>query len=519
MRYYFHARYYIPGRKKLRYFIISVLILNFVSFKGHSVEIKCDPVPVAGTDRLEINTIAEKERLPAFCQIKGVLRKRIRFESRLPLQEWNGKFLMAGCGGFCGELLPDKPGFSNSINEALKMGYATIAHDGGHTAPSYDTSWAYDDPEALEIWAHKILPIIAGHGKKIVESFYGRPPALSYFSGCSNGGRLGLMAAQRYPDLFDGILAGGPVFDLSGNAGIHGAWLIQQLHKKDGSLRISREKIPLLKSHVLTQCDLLDGLEDGIISDPRQCQVDLSTLQCDSGKDAVGCLSNNEIALLNKLYRGASNRNGEPLYPGISYGSENYFSTWIIGQPGQPAWGPLAGQGHLNLVYKIAPGQHYAAHEFDFNSEPERLRQKPISRMVDATNADLSVFRRSGAKLIIWHGWSDPLILPQRTIDYYDEVARKSGGMEKTREFARLFMVPGHGHCWRTRAEAPDLFNPIKILEDWVEAGEAPEEMIAYQKDSHGRLIRSRPICAFPAVARYIGGGDVNEAESFVCEH
>ncbi len=500
-----------------RYYLIALALLCLVLHKANSAVTDCQLAPVAGIGQLEVTAVASPA-LPAFCQVKGVLEGRIRFEARLPLEGWNGKFLMAGCGGFCGSLLPDKPGFSNSINEALKMGYAAIAHDGGHRGASHDTAWAYHDRQALEIWAHRILPIVARNGKAIVTAFYGRPPALSYFSGCSNGGRLGLMAAQRYPQLFDGILAGAPVFDLSGNAGIYAAWKAQQLYRADGTLRLGQEKIPLLKSYVLRQCDGLDGLADGIIAAPGRCQVDLSTLRCRPGVPADDCLSGGQITLLNRLYHGVSDSKGERLYPGISYGSEHYFATWIIGKPGQPAWGTLAGQGYLNLVNEMAPDQHYAMHRFDVDKDPELLREHPLAAMMDATSTDLSALVGAGTKLIIWHGWSDPLILPKRTVDYYEAIARKLGGMGRARERVRLFLLPGHGHCWRQAAEAPDQFNPIQLLADWVESGSAPSQFIAHQQDAAGNTLRSRPICAYPAVARYQGTGDMNDAASFVCE-
>ena len=166
----------------------------------------------------------ESGELPTYCRVSGSIDGRVNFEMRLP-ETWSGRFLMAGCGGFCGELLPDKPGHSNAINEALKRGYAGISHDSGHQAKSWETHWA-TDPEALALWAHKILPVVAGVGTQLATSLYGQSPRYKYFSGCSNGGRLGLQAAQRYPELFDGIAAGAGIFELSGIAGLWGNWLI-----------------------------------------------------------------------------------------------------------------------------------------------------------------------------------------------------------------------------------------------------------------------------------------------------
>ena len=227
--------------------------------------------------------------LPKFCQIRGQIEGNTLFELRLPKQ-WNGRFLMAGCGGCCGSLLPDKKGHSNSINEALKNGFAAISHNGGHQGASSKTQWAFNNPELLTLFAHKILPQVTKIGVAITESLYHKAPHHRYFSGCSNGGRLGMMAAQRYPYLFDGIAAGSSIFDLSGNAGLWGNWLVEQTQPKDKPL-FDRNKTAFLEKIVLKQCDPLDGEQDGVIADPQACKVDLNQYQCSSAKSLPHCFS------------------------------------------------------------------------------------------------------------------------------------------------------------------------------------------------------------------------------------
>ncbi len=274
----------------------------------------------------------EQDSLPAHCEVRGIKSDKVEFVMRLPTP-WNGRFMMAGCGGFCGELLADKPGYSNSINEAVKRGYAAIAHNGGHKAVSWDTDWA-KDTDALEIWAHRILPLMVDVGLDLTRQTYGKDPDYKYFSGCSNGGRLGLIAAQRYPHLFDGIAAGASIFDLSGTAGLWGNWLIEKAYRDDEPLLDSTIKSRLQKI-VLQQCDAKDGRTDGMISDPRSCKIDFTENACEESN----CLSREQAVSLNALYTGVKNKSGQTIYPGTEFGSEHYSDIWLFGTAEKPAWG------------------------------------------------------------------------------------------------------------------------------------------------------------------------------------
>jgi feruloyl esterase len=456
----------------------------------------------------------DAEGLPRYCRVSGTIDSRVKFEMRLP-EKWSGRFLMAGCGGFCGSLLPDKPGHSNAINEALKRGYAGISHDSGHQGQSWETHWA-DDREALELWAYKILPVVAGVGAGLAKSVYGREPSYRYFSGCSNGGRLGLQAAQRYPELFDGIAAGSSIFELSGIAGLWGNWLIANNQTQQTS-RFPRTKVPLLERFVMERCDALDGLSDGVIDDPRACKPDLDKALCDANSSAhEACLTAEEAGVLKALYGGVRDSAGELVYPSMVYGSEHYSDIWLFGTAGNPAWGIRASAGYRQmLAADLAVDDEPAG--LSTEQMQDWLRRSSIPALADATNPDLSGLAKSGTKLIVYQGWSDPLIIPEPITHYYERAAELAGGLQQLRQNARLFMVPGWGHCWEKPAAAPDDFDPLFELEQWVEKDQAPDFIVARQLDAAGVEQRSRPICSYPSVARLRAGKNPDNFDSYQC--
>jgi len=455
--------------------------------------------------------ITDRPDLPDFCQVDGIIATRIGFTLRFPAGSWNRKFMVAGCGGFCGILLPEKPGHSNSINEALKLGFAAITTDGGHQAPSWDTDWAMKDTASLKLFAGAWMPLAVATGKQLLQQFYDVEPHRTYFSGCSNGGRLAMMAAQRYPTLFDAIAGGGSIFDLSGNAGIHGLWLLQSTRDRNGRAVIDQNKMPLLQSAVNSQCDQLDGVSDGVISRPESCQPRLDDLQCTSD-EAIDCFTATELVSIKRLYQGAS-LGGVQLYPGIPPGSESLWSRWVVGTDDDPAWGERAATGNLRLIYGIPASQPFNAHDYDLAQELKNVRR--LAPMLDATNPDLSGFAKAGGKFFHYHGLADPLILPGRTQQYYEE-AVTALGKKRLDEFARFIMVPGHGHCWEKPGQVADEFNPLQIIDQWVESGQAPDHVTAVKKDTSGRLILSRKLCPLPKVAQ-LKGKDDSRAESYEC--
>lgn len=423
----------------------------------------------------------DKSSLPAHCEVRGYKQDKVEFVMRLPTP-WNGRFMMAGCGGFCGELLPDKPGYSNSINEAVKRGYAAIAHDGGHKAASWDTDWAADS-EALEIWAHRILPLMVDVGLDLTRQAYGKEPDYKYFSGCSNGGRLGLIAAQRYPHLFDGIAAGASIFDLSGTAGLWGNWLIDQAYQDD-TLLLDASIQNRLKKIVLEQCDAKDGKTDGMVSDPRHCQIDFTKNACEGSN----CLSHDQATALNALYAGVRNKSGEMIYPGAEFGSEHYGDIWLFGSIDKPAWGIRASTGYRRILERSVQQTH-ATSALSVEAMQELIARSPVPALADAKETHLRSFVDSGNKLLIYHGLADPLIVPKPVEDYFDAAATATGSRVTLESAARLFMIPGWGHCWERPAPVADLFDPLLVLERWVEQGDAPEQLTLTSRDGAQTLV------------------------------
>lgn len=468
-------------------------------------------LPVAGTELSAASLVAEVASLPAYCQVEGTISGRVSFVLRLPQQNWNGKFAVAGCGGFCGSLEPDNSGHSNSINEALKLGYAAITTDGGHKAPSWSTDWAMQDPPALDLYAGAWMPLAVATGRALVHGFYGNQARRTYFEGCSNGGRLAMMAAQRYPTLFDGIAGGGAIFDITGNAGIHGLWLLQTVRDRDGNAVIDPTKIPLLQAQVLQQCDSLDGVEDGVVSRPELCEPELDSLQC-AGESTASCFSETELAAVRRLYQGAT-VDGVQLFPGMEPGSESLWPIWVTGTDDNVAWGEGAAEGNLRLTYGVPSDQPFNPHDYVLADELENVQR--LAPTLNATDPDLSALAAAGGKLFYYHGLADPLILPGRAQQYYEEAIALQG-KEKLDQVARFIMVPGQGHCWEKPGQVADEFIPLVVIDNWVESGQAPDYVVAVQKDMTGEVIRSRKLCALPLVAE-LRGGDQRHADNYEC--
>jgi feruloyl esterase len=472
--------------------------------------------PIEGVSVSSAAEVDERGDLPPFCAIRGTIGPGIGFEARLPLSGWNGRFYQSGCGGYCGAVLPDKPGYSNTINEALKKGYAAITTDGGHSAAQGDASWAQGNPVAVEVYAHRVIPLTYRAGTRMVELFYGRPPELEYFGGCSNGGRLAAMAAQRYPSLFDGILGGGAVLNLSQNGGIHGSWVVQSNTGPDGQRILTYEnfadKLPALEAAVSEQCDATDGVVDGVISQPRNCAVDVGILPACDAPEAGVCFSAAEREVLRKWYQGAVDSRGRSLYPGMPAGSERYWAVWFLDQGGRVAWGnELGGDYAKYLGFEEGVTADYTALDFDFDRDPPRLEAN--GRQLNALDPDLSAFRDAGGKFLMWHGWQDPLVLPDQSVAYYESVVNELGGPDQVGDFFRLFMIPGQGHCWEIPSSLPDRFDPITVLDDWVRKGAAPARLTATALESETAPIQAAAICAWPELPVYFERGqDSSEA-------
>ena len=462
--------------------------------------------------------------LPAFCRVAGLLRpttdSEIRFEVWLPEQGWNGRYLGVGNGGFAGAI-----GYQQ-FTGYLKRGFAVAGSDAGHQAESTDASWAYGHPEKVKDFGWRAVHLTAVRARQIITAYYGKPEQKAYFDACSDGGREALMEAQRFPEDYDGILAGAPANAWSTMLAA-GAAGMQNLIGDPRSY-ISDKKLPAIQKAALDACDALDGVKDGIISNPAQCHFDPAVRLCKTG-DGLDCLTQPQIDALRKLYEGARDSKGKLVFPGFTMGDETAWKPWVVGEdPGGSLFSQFV-QNNFRYVVTGDPKWNVLTANFD-----ETLRQsnEKSAADLDSTNPDLSQFAGRGGKLILYHGWNDPANSPWNTIAYYKEV-QKAMGAEKADSFTRLYMIPGMEHC--AGGPGPSAFGQFGMgtanrpanglfdsLQDWVEKGSPADDVVAtkYAQGAGGAMkaVMTRPLCAYPAVAKYKGSGDSNDAANFTCE-
>ena len=449
---------------------------------------------------IKSSIIKKGNGLPEYCKVSGTILPSIGFEARYPTEHWNKKYFQAGCGGFCGVVLPDRKSRSNSINHALKKGYATITADSGHQSPHIgDASWAKNNIKAQELYAHENLPLTYTFGQHLIETIYNKSSSYSYFSGCSTGGRMAAIAAQRYPELFDGIISGCPIVNLSMNGGVFGAWVLQSMTRKDGSLKINydfTEKLKILEKNAFYECDNNDGKEDRIIADPENCDLSLKKIQICSLNSTKDCLTEEELSVVKKWYQGPVDKNGKQLFPGMPPGSERYWGYWYLGTNKSPGPGTLLADGYGKYLAYPTVNESFTALNFNFTSDVDSLNER--GSLYNALNPDLKKFYNTGGKMIMWHGSADPLVIPEQSIKYYNSVVDKMGSHTNVNSFFRLFMAPGLGHCWEKPADAPDTLNMLENLEKWVEMSEAPDIIVATQYDGNGLAIREAKLRPYP---------------------
>ena len=457
---------------------------------------------------------------PAFCRVVGVTSPQVNFEVWLPLDNWNGKYNGVGNGGMAGVIS------YAAMAGALNRGYATASTDTGHDQAGglFDASWASGRPDLIEDFGHRGLHVTTVNAKAITESFYKEAPAYSYYTGCSKGGQMGLMEAQRYPDDFDGIIAGNPANDWTRfYAGAH-LWYSLAMLDNNNAGWIPRSKLPAFGDAINAACDALDGIEDGILQNPLACNFEPATIQCPAGVDNDSCLTAQQVTAVEKIWSGVTNSSGELVYPGLVPGGEadpGGWGLWVTG--GEPFtslhW--LGGEGFFRwFVFDDADWDFTT---FDFDADLAYALDK-VGPAVDSDNPDLRPLRDNGAKLIVYHGWSDADISPVASINYFEDVVAVIGddmrasnyetALRSTQNFFRLFMVPGMGHC--SGGPGPDRFDALSALENWVENGIAPDSIQA-SKIQSGEVTRTRPLCVYPEVATYSGVGSTDEAENFFC--
>jgi feruloyl esterase len=438
--------------------------------------------------------------LPSFCRVAATLTptqdSEIKIEVWLPESGWNGRLESVGNGAWAGTIS------YAAMATALAAGYASASTDTGHTGNN--ANFITGHPEKVVDFGYRAVHEMTVAAKAIIGAYYGSGPKYSYWNGCSTGGRQALTEAQRYPNDYDGILAGAPAIYASRLQGMQ-VWAAQTVHK-DVASYIPPSKYPAIHAAVLQQCDALDGVKDGVLEDPTKCKFDPKVLSCKAG-DESSCLTAPQIEAASKLYGGPTNtKAGQQLFPGLQPGSE-------LG------WNTLAGPQPMSLATDIYKYLVFNDPNWDYKTiNPDKdfvLAEKAIGNSMDAVNPDLKPFVDHGGKLIMYHGWSDPGIPPMNTVQYYKSVIDMLGGQTKTANSVRLFMIPGMNHC--QGGPGTDKFDGVGILARWVQSGKAPDQMIASHQTA-GKVDRTRPLCPYPQVAVYKGTGNTDDAGSFVCK-
>lgn len=446
---------------------------------------------------------------PEFCRVMAMVQPEVRLEVALPAA-WNGRLVMIGNGGYAGENL-EHPGRIAARDSALRKGFAFSQTNTGHDAELEPLGTFAASAQKLLDYAFRAVHVTALTAKALSAHFYGRAPRRSYFLGCSTGGRQALMSAQRFPEDFDGILSMAPVLDFTGTM-LKYAGTLQAF----ATAPVSEAKLKLAGETIYASCDAKDGVKDGILEDPRRCAFDpAAQLPKCPGAEAPDCFTQGQISGLTALYTDQV-VNGKRIFPGWPVGPE------AVGQNGRVGWFPWLvreGEPSLSQQFSTAFFQYLAFPKKNPDFQLGQLdiardlpRLDAIRRTLDATDSDLSGFRDRQGKLLMTFGWADPALNPNMGVEYYESVVRKMG--PDTRDFFRLFMMPGVFHCGG--GPGCDSADTLSALVNWVENGKAPETMRA-EKRQGAAVLRSRTLCPYPAVAAYTGTGSTDDAASFRC--
>jgi feruloyl esterase len=450
---------------------------------------------------------AQPLAVPAFCRVVATATptddSEIHFEVWIPEGAgWNGKFQGVGTGGFAGSIS------YGPLAEGVRRGYATASTDAGHLGD--DLTFAHGHPEKIVDWGYRSIHLMTEAGKLIVRNHTGRFPQRAYFNGCATGGHQAMMEVQRFPADYDGVVAGNPAADRT-NEIVAYLWDWLSTHTRDGDLLLPTVKLQLLTRSAVAVCDADDGVEDGVIDDPRRCRFDPASLKC-RGAATGDCLTDTELEAVTKVYAGPKNpRTGHQIFPGWPLGSE--------------AYGPGANDGWRNFIDLPEPRRVGLFQYFVFNNPRWDWWSMDFDRdvaytdekvgFINATSHDLRPFRDRGGKIVMHTGWVDPILPAPDVIKYYEEVTETMGGAASTQRFFRLFMAPGMAHC--SGGPGPNQLDALTALENWIEKGEAPERIVATRRRPDGSVERTRPLCVYPKVARWSGRGSTDEAVNFAC--
>ncbi len=437
--------------------------------------------------------------VPEFCRVGATMSPStdsdIKMELWLPTQNWNGKYVAVGNGAFTGNVR------HSALVQPLSRGYAASSTDTGHLGNT--ASFGLGHPEKVIDFGWRSVHEMNVTSKRIIAAFYDDELRYSYFTGCSAGGRQAMKEAQRFPTDFDGIVAGAPGADWTGRAA---ASLRIATHLRGNvSARLLEADRELVYSAVVEACDANDGLVDGLIGKPDQCDFDPTVLQCSSNTRAQ-CLRPEQVNTVKMIYDSPVNPVTGRAITGLLPGSEMGWTDL--------GWTQSARATGLDQYrYLVYGDEGWNIDQFDFETDIVKAEQTDNDTL-NALDPDLSEFFGSGGKLISYHGWSDPQISPANATQYYERVVQTFGSREAFHDSYRLFMAPGMGHC--AGGPGPNSFDSLSALEAWVEQDDAPESITAVHREN-GEVDRSRPLCPYPEVAAYTGSGSIDEAENFVC--
>ena len=466
---------------------------------------------------------------PEHCDVQGVIEPEIRFRLKLPTQTYAGRYLQVGCGAYCGVITDPLP-FPDCGPQA-PGDVAVAATDNGHVGhadeetgiPAFlDTAWAKDNQQARNDFFYRAPHVLSRASKAIIKTFYGKQPHVSYFDGCSMGGREALLLAQRYPYDFDGIVSSAPAHYMGPGLGTYLAWIAQANLRPDGTEILDGAKLQVVNAAVIEACDSIDGLKDGILTDPRACRWDPVALRCPAGTDRPDCLTPAQVTAMRKMYARPTDSRGQVLYPAsLPRGGELALIGYATTLPeiGFPFIVPDANAYLENLGYPMGK-PHSSVFEYEFTAR-DFHRLTPEGRKGNAASLDLSEFKRAGGKLLLWNGWSDMSVPAEALVDYYSRIVDRNGGLAKTQEWARMFLIPSGHHCLiGGDPQGLNVFQPFDELVSWVERGKAPDRIVAAGTEDvwnpGSPVVRTRPVFPYPQVAKYDGSGSIDDERNFV---
>jgi hypothetical protein len=476
------------------------------------------------------------KNMPAFCRVAATLAptsdSEIGIEVWMPASGWNGKFEGVGNGGFAGAIA------YASLAPGVSLGYATASTDTGHVATSTtDGSFALGHPEKIIDFGYRAIHLMTVIGKQITSAFYGHDPQRSYFDGCSTGGRQALLEAQRFSNDYDGIVAGDPVAFYTHHHVGGNLWVVRQMFNNPASTVFTTQDM-LLGNAVNAACDALDGVQDGVLNDPRRCHFNPKALLCQGSQTPPSCLTSPQVEAVRNIWTGPDQLvHQRGYYPPFERGGEadGWPSSISPQPPPAPQTDNHAAIGLSFFENFVFDNPNWDFRTFNWNSDPAYVDNKVVipgqtlASVLNSIDTDLTRFRAHGGKLIQYHGFSDPEVPPKTSIKYYESVVKFPSGSsaasskpesrKQTQEYYRLFMVPGMNHC--SGGPGANVFDMLTPLVQWVEQDVAPDSVVAthYVNNTPAQGVAfTRPLCPYPQEAEYKGTGDTNDAASFVCK-